>query len=43
MNLMMIAGMRGLQGVVNSGRNLRAVVAASLGFTQPRTLAKSTL
>jgi DDE_Tnp_1-associated/Transposase DDE domain len=38
-----MAGMRGLQGVVDFGRNLPPDVVASLGFTRPRTLAKSTL
>jgi DDE_Tnp_1-associated/Transposase DDE domain len=41
--LAMMAGMRGLQGVVDFGRNLPADVVAALGFTRPRTLAKSTL
>jgi hypothetical protein len=41
--LAMMAGMRGLQGVVDFGRNLPADVVADLGFTQRRTLAKSTL
>lgn len=43
MVLAMMAGMRGLQGVVDFGRNLPADVVASLGFTRPKTLAKSTL
>jgi hypothetical protein len=38
-----MAGMRGLQGVVEFGRNLPADVVAALGFTRPKTLAKSTL
>ncbi len=38
-----MAGMRGLQGVVDFGRNLPPEVVTSLGFTRPRTLAKSTL
>lgn len=38
-----MAGMRGLQGVVDFGRNLPPDVVASLGFTRSRTLAKSTL
>lgn len=38
-----MAGMRGLQGVVEFGRNLSPDVIASLGFTRPKTLAKSTL
>jgi hypothetical protein len=38
-----MAGMRGLQGVVDFGRNLPPDVVASLGFTRPRTLARSTL
>jgi hypothetical protein len=38
-----MAGMRGLQGVVDFGRNLSPDVVAALGFTRPRTLAKSTL
>lgn len=38
-----MAGMRGLQGVVDFGRNLPPDVVASLGFTRPKTLAKSTL
>jgi hypothetical protein len=38
-----MAGMRGLQGVVDFGRNLSPDVVASLGFTRPKTLAKSTL
>ena len=41
--LAMMAGMRGLQGVVDIGRNLPADVVASPGFTRPKTLAKSTL
>jgi hypothetical protein len=41
--LAMMAGMRGLQGVVEFGRNLPADVVAALGFTRPKTLAKSTL
>jgi hypothetical protein len=41
--LSMMAGMRGLQGVVDFGRNLPEDVVASLGFTRPKTLAKSTL
>jgi hypothetical protein len=38
-----MAGMRGLQGVVDLGRNLPPDVVASLGFTRSRTLAKGTL
>jgi hypothetical protein len=38
-----MAGMRGLQGVVDFGRNLAPDVVVSLGFTRPKTLAKSTL
>ncbi len=38
--LAMMAGMRGLQGVVDFGRNLPADVVASLDFTRPKTLAK---
>ena len=38
-----MAGMRGLQGVVDLGRNLPPDVVASLGFTRPKTLAKSIL
>jgi DDE_Tnp_1-associated/Transposase DDE domain len=38
-----MAGMRGLQGVVDFGRNLPPDVVTSLGFTRPKTLAKSTL
>lgn len=38
-----MAGMRGLQGVVDFGRNLPPDVITALGFTRPRTLAKSTL
>jgi hypothetical protein len=41
--LALMAGMRGLQGVVDFGRNLPAEIVAALGFTHPRTLAKSTL
>jgi hypothetical protein len=41
--LAMMAGMRGLQGVVDFGRNLRPEVVDGLGFTRPKTLAKSTL
>lgn len=41
--LAMLAGMRGLQGVVEFGRNLPPDVVAALGFTRPKTLAKSTL
>jgi DDE family transposase len=41
--LAMMAGMRGLQGVVEFGRNLPPDVVFALGFTRPRTLAKSTL
>lgn len=41
--LAMMAGMRGLQGVVDFGRNLPADVVKALGFTHPKTLAKSTL
>jgi hypothetical protein len=41
--LAMLAGMRGLQGVVEFGRNLSPDVVAALGFTRPKTLAKSTL
>lgn len=43
MVLALMAGMRGLQGVVDFGRNLPADVVAALGFRHPRTLAKSTL
>jgi hypothetical protein len=39
----MLAGMRGLQGVVDFGRNLPPDIVAALGFTRPKTLAKSTL
>jgi hypothetical protein len=39
----MLAGMRGLQGVVDFGRNLPPDVVAGLGFTRRKTLAKSTL
>ena len=39
----MMGGMRGLQGIVDFGRNLPADVVLSLGFTRPKTLAKSTL
>ena len=39
----MLAGMRGLQGVVEFGRNLPPDVVAALGFTRAKTLAKSTL
>jgi len=38
-----MAGMRGLQGVVEFGRNLPPEVVVLLGFTRPKTLAKSTL
>jgi hypothetical protein len=38
-----MAGMRGLQGVVDFGRNLPPDVVAALGFTRSKTLAKSTL
>ena len=38
-----MAGMRGLQGVVEFGRNLSPDVVVALGFTRPKTLAKSTL
>lgn len=38
-----MAGMRGLQGVVEFGRNLPPDTVALLGFTRPKTLAKSTL
>lgn len=38
-----MAGMRGLQGVVDFGRDLSPDVIASLRFTRPKTLAKSTL
>src|SRR5262249_5882575 len=41
--LAMMAGMRGLQGVVDFGRNLPPDVVAGLGFTRPKTLAQSTL
>src|SRR5262249_23882091 len=41
--LALLAGMRGLQGVVEFGRNLSPDVVVSLGFTRPKTLAKSTL
>jgi DDE_Tnp_1-associated/Transposase DDE domain len=41
--LAMLAGMRGLQGVVEFGRNLPPDVVAALGFTRTKTLAKSTL
>src|SRR6516225_3795443 len=41
--LAMLAGMRGLQGVVEFGRNLSPDVVAALGFTRTKTLAKSTL
>lgn len=41
--LSMLAGMRGLQGVVDFGRNLPPDVIAALGFTRSKTLAKSTL
>src|SRR5262249_56519023 len=41
--LAMMAGMRGLQGVVEFGRNLPPDVVAALGFTRPKTPAKSTL
>lgn len=41
--LAMMGGMRGLQGIVDFGRNLPADVVLSLGFTRPKTLAKSTL
>jgi hypothetical protein len=39
----MMAGMRGLQGMVDFGRNFPAEVVAGLGCTRPKTLAKSTL
>src|SRR5437764_10181451 len=41
--LAMLAGMRGLQGIVEFGRNLPPDVVAALGFTRSKTLAKSTL
>jgi DDE family transposase len=41
--LALLAGMRGLQGVVEFGRNLPPDVVAALGFTRTKTLAKSTL
>src|SRR5262245_63587346 len=41
--LAMLAGMRGLQGVVDFGRNLPPDVVVALGFTRSKTLAKSTL
>src|SRR5262249_5719054 len=41
--LSLLAGMRGLQGVVEFGRNLPPDVVAALGFTRTKTLAKSTL
>jgi hypothetical protein len=41
--LAMMAGMRGLQGVVDFGRNLPADIVQALGFKHPKTLAKSTL
>jgi hypothetical protein len=41
--LALLAGMRGFQGVVDFGRNLPPDVIAALGFTRPKTLAKSTL
>jgi hypothetical protein len=41
--LAIMAGMRGLQGVVDFGRNLPPEVVAGLGFTRRKTLAKSTL
>src|SRR3954465_13810818 len=41
--LAMLAGMRGLQGVVEFGRNLPPDLVAALGFTRAKTLAKSTL
>jgi hypothetical protein len=41
--LALLAGMRGLQGVVEFGRNLSPDVIAALGFTRAKTLAKSTL
>jgi hypothetical protein len=41
--LAMLAGMRGLQAVVEFGRNLPPDVVAALGFTRPKTPAKSTL
>lgn len=41
--LSLLAGMRGLQGVVEFGRNLPPDMVAALGFTRPKTLAKSTL
>lgn len=41
--LAILAGMRGLQGVVEFGRNLPPDVVAALGFTRTKTLAKSTL
>jgi hypothetical protein len=41
--LALLAGMRGLQGVVDFGRNLPRDVIEALGFKHPKTLAKSTL
>ena len=41
--LAMMAGMRGLQGVFDFGRNLPADIVKALGFKHPKTLAKSTL
>jgi hypothetical protein len=41
--LALLAGMRGLQGVVDFGRNLSPDIVTALGFTRPKTLAKSTL
>lgn len=41
--LALLAGMRGLQGIVEFGRNLPPDLVAALGFTRPKTLAKSTL
>jgi DDE_Tnp_1-associated len=41
--LSLLAGMRGLQGVVEFGRNLPPDRVAALGFTRPKTLAKSTV
>jgi len=43
LTLSLLAGMRGLQGVVEFGRNLPPDVVAALGFTRPKTPAKSTL
>jgi hypothetical protein len=41
--LAMLAGMRSLQGVVDFGRNLPPDAVEALGFTRPKTPAKSTL